>query len=51
MLIGNIPLRDLTAHDVRRALNKLAALPPAVVTAPCPVLSCPDRGRGFIRFG
>jgi len=24
MLIGNIPLRDLTAHDVRRALNKLA---------------------------
>jgi hypothetical protein len=25
MLIGNIPLRDLTAHDVRRALAKLAA--------------------------
>ena len=24
MLIGNIPLRDLTAHDVRRALAKLA---------------------------
>jgi hypothetical protein len=24
MLIGNIPLRDLTAHDVRRTLNKLA---------------------------
>ena len=24
MLIGQIPLRDLTAHDVRRALNKLA---------------------------
>ena len=24
MLIGKIPLRDLTAHDVRRALNKLA---------------------------
>jgi len=24
MLIGNIALRDLTAHDVRRALNKLA---------------------------
>jgi integrase len=24
MLIGNIPLRDLTAHDVRRALNELA---------------------------
>ena len=24
MLIGNVPLRDLTAHDVRRALNKLA---------------------------
>ncbi|MGH3200022.1 MAG: hypothetical protein ACRDOH_30245 [Streptosporangiaceae bacterium] len=24
ILIGNIPLRDLTAHDVRRALNKLA---------------------------
>ena len=24
MLIGNIPLRDLTAPDVRRALNKLA---------------------------
>ncbi len=24
MLIGNIPLRDLTAHDVRRVLNKLA---------------------------
>jgi hypothetical protein len=23
-LIGNIPLRDLTAHDVRRTLNKLA---------------------------
>ena len=24
MLIGNVPLRDLTAHDVRRTLNKLA---------------------------
>ena len=24
MLIGQVPLRDLTAHDVRRALNKLA---------------------------
>jgi hypothetical protein len=24
MLIGNIPLRDLTAHDVRRVLNELA---------------------------
>ena len=24
MLIGQIPLRDLTAHDVRRTLNKLA---------------------------
>ena len=24
MLIGNTPLRDLTAHDVRRTLNKLA---------------------------
>jgi hypothetical protein len=24
MLIGNIPLRDLTAHDVCRTLNKLA---------------------------
>jgi integrase len=24
VLIGNVPLRDLTAHDVRRALNKLA---------------------------
>ena len=24
MLIGRIPLRDLTAHDIRRALNKLA---------------------------
>jgi integrase len=24
MLIGNIPLRDLTAHDVRHALNTLA---------------------------
>ena len=24
MLIGSIPLRDLTAHDVRRALSKLA---------------------------
>jgi len=26
MLIGNIPLRDLTAHDLRRALNKLAEM-------------------------
>jgi hypothetical protein len=24
MLIGTIPLRDLTAHDIRRTLNKLA---------------------------
>jgi hypothetical protein len=24
MLIGQVSLRDLTAHDVRRALNKLA---------------------------
>ena len=24
MLIAQIPLRDLTAHDVRRTLNKLA---------------------------
>jgi hypothetical protein len=24
VLIGNVPLRDLTGHDVRRALNKLA---------------------------
>jgi integrase len=26
MLIGNIPLRGLTGHDVRRALNKLAGM-------------------------
>jgi hypothetical protein len=24
MMIGNVPLRDLSAHDVRRTLNKLA---------------------------
>jgi hypothetical protein len=24
MMIGNVPLRDLSAHDVRRTLNELA---------------------------
>lgn len=40
MLIGLVPLRDLTAHDVRRTLNKLAQ-----------TRSTPDDGRYAQRAG
>jgi hypothetical protein len=44
MLIGNIPLRDLTAHDVRRALNELAKERSTRTMASTPMCWCGPSG-------